>query len=344
MGSTEHTIRRGVTLVELLVVLAALATLLGILAPALSSARSSAREAGCAAMQNQLFLSVIAWSMEHDDELPGVNTSGHVHGDIFAQQNLLGNTRASSPTTSFDWMSPALGAAADLSPNRAERTAQLFDRFACPEARHVNDALWGWAPDIGDFQTIHEQRGFTQISYLSPAAFHLYGPRGGGPIRGLHYGWQGPVVTPVGYQPRLEKIGKQPAQKIFLADGTRYVGGTGLLDFDVSVAPDYFSSFTSSGPIYVASTAYGVSRYLASAAERGGRPAIDAGAPQHNRDLSYRHRGAMGTLRFDGSFLMLTERESKASAVPWYPSGSEFTGFRATPAASETHTEGEILW
>jgi hypothetical protein len=160
----------------------------------------------------------------------------------------------------------------------------------------------------------------------------------------MHYGWPGPVVTPETYRPRLDRIGTQPASKIFLADGTRYVASSGVLDFDVSLAPDYFSSFTSSGPIYVASTAYGVSRYLASAAERGGRPPIAQGEPQHNRDLSYRHRGAMGTLRYDGSFSLITERESKENAAPWYPSGSVFTGFRATPDASETHEEGEILW
>jgi len=336
---------RGLTLVEVLVVIAVLATLLGILAPALSGARSAAQEAGCAATQDQLFVAAMQWAFDHRDQIPGVNTSGgHLHGNPANQLALAGDTHAASPTTSFDWMSPSLGAAAELSSNRAERTRQLFDRFACPSAARLNDTLWGWSPDIADFQEIHESEGFPQISYLSPASFHLYGPTGGRPPIGLHYGWIGPVVTPESYRPRLDRLGTQPASKIFLADGTRYVASSGVLDFDVSIAPQYFGSFTSSGPIYVASTAYGVSRYLASAAERGGRPPIAQGEPQHNRDLSYRHRGGLGSLRFDGSFVLMSELETKQNAAPWHPSGSVFTGFRATPEASETHEEGEILW
>lgn len=336
--------RRGLTLVELLVVLAVLAVLMGMLVPAVGSARETAREAGCAAMQDELFLSAVKWAFDHHDKIPGVNTSGaHLHGNFQAQVDLLFDTSPDSPTSSFDWMSPALGAAAELSPNRAERTRQLFDRFACPSAHYANETLWGWSPDLAEFTEILGTRGYPQISYLSPAAFHLLGPANGLPV-GKHWGWLGPAVTPRGYLPRLDRIGKQPASKIFLADGTRYVGAGGQLDFDVDPAPDYFGSFTSSGPIYVASTAYGLDRHLMTAVERGGRPPIAQDAPQHNRDLSYRHRGRLGAIRFDGSFLFLTEEESRTDAVPWYPSGSEFTGFRATAAAKANHAEGERLW
>ncbi len=337
--------RRAVTLVEILVVLSVIALLLGILFPALGRATSAARDANCAAMQDELFLAAATWSLENKDEIPGVNTSGHFAlGDIFAQRDMLYDTHSASPTTIFDWMSPSIGVSAGLSANRAERTHELFSRFACPEAGEHNDLLWGWAPDIGQFQDILDAEGFPQISYLSPASFHLFGRRVGNITLGRHYGWLGPAITPSNYRPRTDRVGHQPSQKIFLADGTRYVGAGGQLDFDIDVHPEYFSSFTSSGPIYVASTAYGRSRHLAPSSERAGRPSYASNAPQHNRDLSYRHRGRIATLRYDGSLVWMTEEESKSDAVPWYPSGSEFTGYRATPQASERHAEGSILW
>lgn len=337
--------RRAFTLVEALVALAIIALLLGVLTPALSSARDITRETVCAATQGELFIGVAAWSVEHRDTIPGVNTTGHFAlGDVFAQQDMCYDSRPSTPTSVFDWMSPVFGDSSQLSANRAERTRQLFTRFACPSARQHNDTLWGWAPDIGQFEEILRDEGFPQISYLSPASFHLLGPRVGGATLGMHYGWIGPVVTPSSYRPQLDMVGVQPSRKVFLADGTRYVGAGGLLDFDVDVSPEYFGSFTSSGPIYIASTAYGRSRHLAPPSERAGRPPVDAGAPQHNRDLSYRHRGRIGTARFDGSFVWMTEDESKSDAAPWYPSGSEFTGFRATPSATERHAEGDILF
>jgi len=337
--------RRAFTLVEVLVTIAIIALLAGVLVPMLASARESTREMTCSAMQDHIFLAATSWSVQHRDEIPGINTSSHhALGDVFAQEDMLYESHPASPTSLFDWMSPVFGVSSDLSPNRAERTRQLFTEFACPSAGEHNTALWGWAPDIAEFEDTLDLQGFPQISYLSPVAFHLYGRRIGGATYGRHYGWLGPAITPSNYRPRTDRVGAQPASKIFLADGTRYVGASGLLDFDIDVAPEYFGSFTSSGPIYVASTAYGRSRHLAPAAERGGRPPIAGDAPRHNRDLSYRHRGRLGATRFDGSFTWLTEDESKSDAVPWYPSGSEFTGFRATPQAKKRHPEGSLLF
>jgi len=335
---------RAFSLVEVLVIIAVLSTLMGILLPALGMVRERSRDAGCAIMQDTLFTSVAAWSLSNRDMIPGVNTTGErmLHS-ITALEDALYNASPDTPTSIFDWMSPVLGESAGLSPNRAERTRQLFTDFACPAARTPNTSLWGWAPDIGEFERILRRGAYPQISYLSPAAFHLLGPTRATPY-GMHYSWLGPAVTPEGYRPRLQEIGSRPAEKIFLADGTRYVGAEGLLDFDVDPAPQYFGSFTSSGPIYVASTAYGVSRHLAAFAERAGSGPYPADAPRHNRDLSYRHRGRLGATAFDGSFRWMTIEETKENAAPWYPSGSQFTGEYATPLASEAHEEGEYLW
>ena len=84
--------------------------------------------------------------------------------------------------------------------------------------------LWGWAPDIEQFEDILTRETFPQISYLSPASFHLFGRRYYGRTLGRHSEWLGPAIPPTHYRPRTDRVGTQPAQKIFLADGTRYVG------------------------------------------------------------------------------------------------------------------------
>jgi prepilin-type N-terminal cleavage/methylation domain-containing protein/prepilin-type processing-associated H-X9-DG protein len=58
------------TLIELLVVIAILALLLGVLLPALGSARNSAKLVQCASRQRQVGLSVQAYAVDHGGKLP----------------------------------------------------------------------------------------------------------------------------------------------------------------------------------------------------------------------------------------------------------------------------------
>lgn len=329
------------TLIEVLVAISVLAVLLGMLLPVIASARSRAWLIGCAARQRDLHAGMMDYTMRRRGRLPGVNTSGRPYlGDVQRLQSLTQPTLPETPTTTFDWISPSLGAARGFSSNRAERTRQIFAELACPAAREWNDAVWGWAPDRErDFERVLREQGFPQISYLAPASFMLAGPERS-PAKFRRWGWRGPAMPPGKYLPRLDRVGTNLAEKIFVADGTRFLTREGVLDFDVSLSPKFFGSFTSSTPIYIASTAYGA---RPNKPEFSGELAGGRRVSTDNRDLSYRHDGRMSVAYFDGHTGVLTERESKADATPWYPSGSVFTGVRATTEASQRHTEGERL-
>lgn len=343
--------RHAFTLLELLVVLAVIGALLGVMIPSIAALRAMSRRAGCIVNLREMHTASMAWAHSNQDHLPGINTTGKPYLRLQDSLLLTGDTSPTTPTSVFDWISPVLGDAMGFSPNRAERTSEIFSRLACPESRRMNNALYGptSVPDFADFDAMHrEGPGFRQISYLSPASFHLLGKRDAGspwtaPTGGWHYPYRGPVETPVGYKPRTYSVGS-PATKIWVADGTRYVATPSILDFDVNPRPYFYGSFTSSGPIYVGSTAYGQDP---SQVEFPGGQTAERVLPRsvypHNARLSYRHSGAIQAVYFDGHVGLLSEDEARRDARPWYPKGSRYTGIRGTAASNAFHAAGEIL-
>lgn len=328
------------TLVEILVVLGIISALTGIAIPVLSGARASAHRAACAVTMRNLHIGMATFARDNLDQIAGVNTTGRRYLSVNAIR-LIGDTQPDTPTTTFDWMSPILGNAHALPRNRAQRTAHLFEHFACPSTMRNADALWGYAPDrVPHFEPMLRDQQFRQISYLSPASFHLAGRdylTQGYKV----WGWRGPAIPPDRYAPTLRRVGAVASEKVFLADGTRYLTASGVLDFDVHPDPEYFGSFTSSSPIYVASTAYGDKPRDAQFAAESGGPR--GHVSENNRALSYRHNGDINVAYFDGHVGTMSESESKTDASPWYPGGSRFTGIRATPQALETHEVDSIL-
>ena len=337
--------RPAFSLLEVLVVIAVIALLGGLLIPGLGAARSAAREAQCAAMQRQLYTAAMKHAHSNDDMLPGVNTTGSAYlGSVAAAERLLGDTSPATPTTVFDWISPSIGDVAGLSANRAERTRQIFEDFSCAEAGATANGLWGAAgvADAGQFRTALDTKGYRQISYLSPGPFHLTGAWYRREATARMYGWRGPAILPERYFPRLSRVGASHADKIFLADGTRYLANKELLDFDVHPRPKYYGSFTSSTPVYVASREYGKATGSPEFADEN-RASGERTVYPFNARMSYRHGGRMVTLRFDGSGETMTEAESKRDATPWFPGDSVFTGVNATPESLATHERGETL-
>lgn len=322
--------RSGFTLIELLIVIAIIAILISLLLPSLGTARNTARAVVCQSFVRQLGQAQQMYMNSFKDQYAGVNTSGAEYQGVYPGQTpvvgwmkLLGDTSPSTPTTTFDWISPILGDSANLPVNRARRTQALFNQWRCPAAGRMNDTLFGTANDRSDFERAIRDGGFRQVSYLSPSAFHYYSrlrerstPRVGTAF--LQWDDFGqPCVTPKNFEPRLDRVGIQPSSKILIADGTRYWTGQ-VLDFDVAPAPNLYGSFTDPGPIFDGSTAYGKSPE----------------DPRNGWKFSLRHpSNSCNAVFFDGHAARVSYEDAFSDVKLWYPGGSIFNGARATREA-----------
>lgn len=358
-GRSRSSIRRGTsrrafTLIELLVVVAIIALLISILLPSLRDAREQARAVVCGQQMRDLGNGIAAYFAEHNDWIPGTNTSGvatAAHNDR-GRPELLQDP--SIPTQVQDWITPIRSEQMEMPASRAARLREVTNEFGCPsqvfnEAQIYTAAL----PSCPDRAEIQDMEGpWRALSYMMPEGFQLWGLRydaddTGNPYRialaqhetrtgrNIWAETQKPFFSAVHqtFKSRLQEIGN-PSQKLCAADGTRYLTATGILDFDPSPNPEYFGSFTSSGAWWSGSTAYGVKKPSQNWNNRSLPSSSDPPAQGNNIPLSYRHgsrnvgttahsnSGRINALFFDGSVRRLGDKQSR-NPVLWYPRGTE---------------------
>jgi prepilin-type N-terminal cleavage/methylation domain-containing protein len=124
--SAPFRVRRGFTLVELLVVIGIIALLIAILMPVLRRAKEAANAAQCSSNQRQLMMAFLMFANEHKGHLPGNYWDAHEQTDPEKRDWLIGDN-----------------------PSRGNPLAQVAD---APEKgtifRYVNDAAVYRCPSV----------------------------------------------------------------------------------------------------------------------------------------------------------------------------------------------------
>ncbi len=329
-------LRRGFTLVELLVVIGIIAVLISILLPSLNRVRKQANTVKCAANIRALLGGMSIYAAENRGAIPGSAwttarfmfrnadpTTGIIDEGSGTNGNRpYGTNNLPGIIQPHDWASPIAKTLrisfneGHLQNDRRARYIQFTETepFRCPENEFLATAFTGsgGGTDWGVRRT---------ISYSTPLAFMVRhasavtttfaGVTTPGP------GWNVPTT----YTPNINEVG-QASRKIFLLDGSRFATAAAAPTYNSSFRATFGGSFSEYG---------GWSRF-SRAWDRGLAP---GNTPQQTGNIdarvySFRHgavrpRGAADTFKlnvgfFDGHVETLGDLEVSEPSY-WIPKG-----------------------
>ena len=348
--------KKAFTLIELLVVISIIALLIGILLPALGSARKTAQTMVCAATLRSIGTAQALYESDFRDHYSSpVNVGAKYLGRqlvldpetgpriVDGIEALTGNTSPNTPTQTQDWITPLLGESLGFSSRRANKVTQLSNDFGCASARFFIDAPFPNGRGSGmpvDFNEFADQvvLGVKQGSYLMPSGFaHLSKDSGGTidqiirrstarlPNSGNQFSFnvssmlshQNAPVQPRGFRHKITQVGTVVSDKIMAADGTRFWTDPGEGQIDgLTYNPEL-------APSSYGNFAESTPTFKNSTA--WGRES-QTSSSQTNVELSMRHGDLkVNAAYFDGSVRSVSSIEMWTNPNPWHPTGTVWT-------------------
>jgi prepilin-type N-terminal cleavage/methylation domain-containing protein/prepilin-type processing-associated H-X9-DG protein len=231
---SEMSIRKGFTLVELLVVIGIIALLIAILLPALNKARRAANTVYCASNLKTLLNAMHMYADSNGGWLPGSPLTTGI-GAISSSTYDPTNSQNPDIMQDWDWMTPlmrAMGTPIPFSPltvdtDRYQRfgTLSSIRVFTCPE----NTGQFPVTPFGGTWNTPFQMPSYiTALNFLiaDPALNFSYGGKSINDASFLNTKNVAILDSPNGslpsrYVPRLDKVGDW-TKKIYVCDGGKY--------------------------------------------------------------------------------------------------------------------------
>ena len=227
--STRRYARTGTSLLEILLVLAILAMLFAIVAPAMSGARRTSLRVMCMTNLHELAVGAVQYATANDDWIIGspsgsgayLRSEGAAYGPAVQVWDFLG------PTAHMWKMGlPEVSKNDVLALTRRFNALRGHQAFLCPT--NGFQATWFSGPNAGtgpmvSYNTIRHQMWREEEA-----------PSGWG--EDLPHNWR----------PSVGRIGI-PSHKVFCADGARFSTATISPDYDLSVNAPYGGAFSDSG-------------------------------------------------------------------------------------------------
>lgn len=174
------------TLIELLVVIAIIAILVGMLLPALSSARDKAREITCVGNLRQIGTASISYSTDNADRLPLTNNSGYNAYFPVLLASYTG-TKPYSDKQSGLWFCPSHKAIAPLSDSADAK--RYFNSYMPIDTFNTTEASQWYG---GGIPSLHSQVQTAKITGMDPNMYLLTSQQPSATVFGVR--WFDPVT------------------------------------------------------------------------------------------------------------------------------------------------------